>query len=120
MDQAQEHLSLSWIMRAPQRPRLRAASPASDAHITWAAITLMTRRLSRSQVAPAPPHQILAALRTAGYTPVCGMVVERTMSRGACAMGRVGRPVSSIRAVSMVTAVVPMSWRGVSMVVRSI
>lgn len=42
--------SLSWIMRARRNVRDYERLPQhSEAHITWAAITLMTRRLARSR-----------------------------------------------------------------------
>jgi transposase len=44
--------TLSWIMRARRNVRDYERLPAhSEAHITWAAITLMTRRLSRARTA---------------------------------------------------------------------
>jgi transposase len=42
--------TLSWIMRARRNVRDYECLPAhSEAHITWAAITLMTRRLTRKR-----------------------------------------------------------------------
>ncbi len=42
--------SLSWLMRARRNSRGYERLPEhSEAHITWANITLMTRRLARAQ-----------------------------------------------------------------------
>jgi hypothetical protein len=42
--------SLSWLMRARRNARDYERLPEhSEAHITWANITLMTRRITRAQ-----------------------------------------------------------------------
>lgn len=45
--------TLSWIMRARRNARdYERLASHSEAHITWAAITLMTRRLARAGASP--------------------------------------------------------------------
>ncbi|MGW3465868.1 transposase [Streptomyces olivaceoviridis] len=40
--------TIGWCMnRPPQRTRLRTSAPDSEAHLNWAVITTMTRRLTR-------------------------------------------------------------------------
>jgi transposase len=54
--------SLSWLMRARRNARDYERLPEhSEAHITWANITLMTRRLARSKSQQAVAPMLLGA-----------------------------------------------------------
>ena len=54
--------SLSWLMRARRNSRDYEHLPEhSEAHITWANITLMTRRIARADGRQAAPPKLIAA-----------------------------------------------------------
>ncbi|GAA4607462.1 hypothetical protein BJY16_006344 [Actinoplanes octamycinicus] len=54
--------SLSWLMRARRNSRDYERLPEhAEAHITWANITLMTRRISRAKRVKADPSVLKAA-----------------------------------------------------------
>jgi Transposase DDE domain len=54
--------SLSWLMRARRNARDYERLPEhSEAHITWANITLMTRRLTRPKTQQSPSSALLVA-----------------------------------------------------------
>lgn len=54
--------SWSWIMRAPSLPGLRGLPEMSESLITWAAITLMSRRLTRRKAQPAARRDVTPVL----------------------------------------------------------
>ncbi|GIF13531.1 transposase [Actinoplanes teichomyceticus] len=59
--------SLSWLMRARRNSRDYERLPEhSEAHITWANITLMTRRITRADARRAALPKLIAACPTQG------------------------------------------------------